>query len=198
MTRRKTMAETEALTRTIDGASVPLPGTYTLDVAHSVVGFVVRHLMVSKVRGQFNEFEGEVVVAETPADSSVRATIQVASIDTRDAQRDGHLKSADFFELEAHPTITFTSTAVRSAGGDAWKVDGDLTIKGTTRPATLDVEFNGATADPWGGRRIGFSARTEIDRDDFGINFNAAVEGGGLVVSKRVTIEIEAEAALKA
>ena len=188
---------TETLTRTLDGVPAPLPGTYALDVAHTVVGFVVRHLMVSKVRGQFNEFSGEIVVGETLADSAVRATIQVASIDTREPQRDAHLKSGDFFEQETHPTIEFASTAVRRAG-DGWTVDGNLTIKGTTRQVALDLEFNGATTDPWGGKRIGFSARTEIDRDDFGINFNAAVEGGGLVVSKRITIELEAEAVLKA
>ena len=187
------MTETEALTRTLDGSPAPLPGTYVLDRAHTIVGFVVRHMMVSKVRGQLNEFEGQIVVGETLADSSVQATIQVASIDTREAQRDAHLKSADFFELDKHPTIEFRSTAIRAEGGD-WKVDGDLTIKGTTRPVTLDVELTGATTDPWGGKRIGFSAKTEIDRDDFGINFNAAVEGGGLVVSKRVTIEIDGEA----
>lgn len=191
------MAETETLTRSIDGAPAPLPGTYTLDLAHTVVGFVVRHLVVSKVRGYFSEFSGEIVVGESLADSGVQVTIQVASIDTREPQRDAHLKSSDFFELESHPTIEFKSTAVRQAGRD-WKVDGDLTIKGTTRPITLDLEFNGATGDPWGGTRVGFSARTEIDRDDFGISFNAAVEGGGLVVSKRITIEIEAEAVLKA
>lgn len=190
------MAATETLTRTLEGGPAPLPGRYALDKSHSIVGFVVRHLMVSKVRGQFNEFEGEIVVGETLADSSVRATIQVESIDTRDAQRDAHLKSADFFELDQHPTIEFQSTAVRPAGGD-WKVDGNLTIRGTTRPVTLEVEFIGATADPWGNKRIGFSARTEIERDDFGINFNAAVEGGGLVVAKRITIEIEAEAVLQ-
>lgn len=187
------MTEAQTLVRVLDGAPAPLPGTYTLDQAHTVVGFVVRHLMVSKVRGQFNAFEGTVVVGDGAADSSVRATIQVASIDTRESQRDAHLKSADFFELDSHPTIEFASTGVR-ADGDGWKVDGDLTIKGTTRSVTLDVEFNGATTDPWGGERIGFSARTEIDRDDYGISFNAAVEGGGLVVSKRITIEIEAEA----
>ncbi|MDA8032652.1 MAG: YceI family protein [Actinomycetota bacterium] len=191
------MAETETLTRTLEGAPAPLPGTYHLDKAHSIVGFVVRHLMVSKVRGQFNDFDGEIVVGETLADSKVSVTIQVASIDTREEQRDGHLKSGDFFELETYPTITFVSTAVRPAGGD-WKVDGNLTIKGSTRPVTLDVEFLGATGDPWGGKRIGFSARTEIDRDDYGMNFNAAVEGGGLVVGKRITIELEAEAVLSA
>ena len=190
------MTGTETLTRTLEGAPAPLPGRYKLDKAHTIVGFVVRHLMVSKVRGQFNEFEGEIVVGETLAGSSVKATIQVASIDTREPQRDAHLRSADFFELDAHPTIEFQSTAVRPAGGD-WEVDGSLTIKGVTRPVTLEVEFAGATTDPWGGKRIGFSARTEIDRDDFGISFNAAVEGGGLVVSKRIVIEIEAEAVLE-
>jgi polyisoprenoid-binding protein YceI len=190
------MTGTETLTRTLEGAPAPLPGRYKLDKAHTIVGFVVRHLMVSKVRGQFNEVEGEIVVVESLAGSSVKATIQVASIDTREPQRDAHLRSADFFELDAHPTIEFQSTAVRPAGGD-WEVDGSLTIKGVTRPVTLEVEFAGATTDPWGGKRIGFSARTEIDRDDFGISFNAAVEGGGLVVSKRIVIEIEAEAVLE-
>jgi len=191
------MTDTE-LTRTYEGAAVPTPGTYSLDKSHSTVGFVVRHLMVSKVRGSFEEYEGVITVAEDPTQSSVTATIQMASINTRDEQRDGHLKSGDFFEVETYPTLTFTSTKVTPAGGSDWKVEGDLTIHGVTKPVTLEVEFNGASGDPWGGKRIGFSASTEIDREDFGITFNMALETGGVMVGKSVKIEIEAEAVLQA
>ncbi len=191
------MSDTATLTRTVNGEELPHPGTYTLDKSHSTVSFVVRHMMVSKVRGHFTEFSGDIVVAEEPASSKVDVTIDVASVDTRDPQRDGHLKSPDFFELEKYPTITFTSTSVHGGGGD-WKVDGDLTIHGVTRPVTLELEFLGATGDPYGGKRIGFSASTEIDRSDFGLGWNAALETGGVVVSKNVKIEIEAEAVLKA
>jgi len=191
------MADVKELTRTVDGALAPLPGTYTLDLAHSVVGFMVRHMMVSKVRGSFREFEGTIVVADDPKQSSVRTTIQAASVDTRDAQRDGHLKSADFFDTEKFPTLEFVSTSVVPVSGSDWKVAGDLTIHGVTRPVTLDVEFNGGTGDPYGGTRIGFSASTEIDREEFGMTFNAALETGGVVVSKNVKIEIEAEAILQ-
>ncbi|MCU1494782.1 MAG: polyisoprenoid-binding protein [Acidimicrobiaceae bacterium] len=191
------MADAAELTRTVDGATIPHPGVYTLDKAHSSVGFVVRHMMVSKVRGLFNDFEGTITVAEDPAQSGVEATVQIATVDTRDEQRDGHLKSADFFEVEKFPTMTFTSTKVVPDGGDDWKVQGDLTIHGVTRPVVLDVEFNGASGDPYGGKRIGFSATTEIDREDFGMTFNMALETGGVVVSKNVKIEIEAEAVLQ-
>jgi polyisoprenoid-binding protein YceI len=190
------MADQKELTRTVNGAAAPHPGTYTLDKAHTSVSFVVRHMMVSKVRGLFSEFEGEIVVGEVPADSKVTTTIQVASITTNDEQRDAHLKSGDFFELETYPTITFVSTNVAQDGSD-WKVTGDLTIKGVTKPVVLDVEFNGAQADPWGGTRIGFSAEAEIERDTFGITFGL-VEGGGMVVANKVKIELEAEAVLQA
>lgn len=191
------MSQAAELTRKIGTAEAPQPGRYRLDKAHTTVGFVVRHMMVSKVRGHFSDFEGEIVVGETPAASSVTTTIQVASVDTRDEQRDAHLRSGDFFELDTYPTITFTSTAVEPRGSD-WRVTGDLTIKGVTKPVVLEVEFNGATKDPYGGTRIGFSATTEIERDEFGISFNAVLEGGGLVVANRVKIEIEAEAVLQA
>jgi polyisoprenoid-binding protein YceI len=191
------MADSE-LTRTHNGAVIPHPGVYTLDKAHTSVGFVVRHLMVSKVRGSFEEFEGTITVAEDPAASSVTTTIQVGSITTRDEQRDAHLKSADFLEFDKYPTITFVSTKVVPAGGPDWKVEGDLTIHGVTKPVTLDLEFNGASGDPWGGTRIGFSATTEIDRDDYDVSFNMALETGGVMVSKNVKIEIEAEAVLQA
>ncbi|MDA8290822.1 MAG: YceI family protein [Actinomycetota bacterium] len=186
------------LTRTVNGSAVPAPGTYALDVAHSSVTFVARHLMVAKVRGSFHAFEGTITVAEDPTESSVSATVDVSSVDTRDEQRDGHLRSPDFFDAEKFPSMTFATSRVLPAGGADWKVEGDLTIHGVTRPVVLDVEFNGATGDPYGGTRIGFSATTEIDREEFGMTFNMALETGGVMVSKVVRIEIEAEAILQA
>lgn len=188
---------TAPLTRTYGTAIGPNPGRYALDKSHTTVSFVARHMMVAKVRGYFPEFEGEIVVGETPATSSVNVTIQVASVDTRDEQRDNHLRTNDFFEAEKYPTMAFKSTSVEP-DGEGWKVTGDLTIKDVTRPVVLGVEFNGAQRDPWGGVRAGFSATTEIDRHDFGVDFNAALEGGGFVVGPRVKIEIDAETVLLA
>ena len=158
------MADTTELVRNVSGLEVPLAGTYTLDKSHSTVGFVVRHLMVSKVRGSFGDFEGTITVAEEPSQSGVTATIQTATVDTRDEQRDGHLKSPDFFDAAQFPTMSFASTKVVPVRGSDWKVEGDLTIRGVTKPVVLDVEFNGAGGDPYGGKRFGFSASTEIDR----------------------------------
>jgi polyisoprenoid-binding protein YceI len=191
------MSDTATLTRSVAGQELPHAGTYTLDKAHTTVGFVVRHLMVSKVRGNFDDFQGTIVVGEEPSESSVEVTIDAASIDTREPQRDAHLKSPDFLDAVTFPTMTYRSTRVyQHAGG--WKVDGDLTIHGVTRPVTLELEFLGATGDPWGGKRIGFSATTKIDRYDFGLTWNAAVETGGVVVSREIRIELEAEAVLQA
>ena len=192
------MADTTELVRNVSGLEVPLAGTYTLDKSHSTVGFVVRHLMVSKVRGSFGDFEGTITVAEEPSQSGVTATIQTATVDTRDEQRDGHLKSPDFFDAAQFPTMSFASTKVVPVRGSDWKVEGDLTIRGVTKPVVLDVEFNGAGGDPYGGKRFGFSASTEIDRDEFGMTFNMALETGGVMVSKNVRIEIEGEAILRA
>lgn len=192
------MADTTELVRNVSGLEVPLAGTYTLDKSHSTVGFVVRHLMVSKVRGSFGDFEGTITVAEEPSQSGVTATIQTATVDTRDEQRDGHLKSPDFFDAAQFPTMSFASTKVMPVRGSDWKVEGDLTIRGVTKPVVLDVEFNGAGGDPYGGKRFGFSASTEIDRDEFGMTFNMALETGGVMVSKNVKIEIEGEAVLQA
>ncbi len=182
------------LTRIVDDETVPAPGVYTLDKAHTVIAFIARHLMVTKVRGTFDEFEGTVIVAEDPMESSVQATIRTDSVSTAEPQRDAHLRSGDFFEQDRYPTMTFSSTAVRPAGGGKWQVTGDLTIKDVTRSVVLDLEFNGATPDPWGGVRLGFSASTEIDRTEFGVSWNSALDGGGVVVGNRVRIEIEAEA----
>ena len=172
-------------------------GTWTIDPVHSEVGFSVRHMMVSKVRGYFREFSGELVTAEDPAQSSVTATIDLGSIDTRQEQRDAHIRSADFFDVGNHTVMTFRSTAVRTDGAD-WFVDGELTLKGNTRPVTLALELNGFGADAYGGYRAGFSAKTEINRNEFGVDIKMPMDGGGVVVGDKVTVELEIEAVLRA
>jgi polyisoprenoid-binding protein YceI len=178
-------------------ATLPQAGTWTIDPAHSSADFVARHLVVSKVKGGFSDFTG--VITVDPADplaSSVETTIQVASIDTRDEQRDAHLRSADFFDAEQFPTITFRSTRLSEDGGD-YVVEGDLTIKGVTKPVTLTLEYNGTSPDPWGGVRAGFSAETEVNRRDFGLNFDAKLDTGGALVGEKIKIHLEIEAVLK-
>lgn len=181
-------------TRTVEGRQLPAPGVWQIDRAHSGIEFVVRHLMVSKVRGRFADFAGTIHVAEAPEQSSVEVTIQAASIDTREPDRDAHLRSPDFFDAERFPVLTFRSTSLEPAGGERFRLHGDLTIRDVTRPVVLDAEFEGVGADPWGGVRAGFSATTEIDREDYGLTWNAALETGGVVVGKKVRIEIEVEA----
>ena len=180
--------------RLVEGEEVPAAGSYALDPSHSQVGFAVRHVMVSKTRGRFSDFAGTVEIGESPLESSVAVTIQTASVDTRDEQRDGHLRSGDFFDTEAWPTITYQSRSVRQVGEGRYIVDGDLTIKGVTKPIPLELNFEGGAADPWGGVRIGFSAKAELDREAFGLTWNQALETGGVLVGKKVSIEIEAEA----
>ena len=180
--------------RVVEGEEVPAAGSYALDPSHSQVGFAVRHVMVSKTRGRFSDFAGTVEIGESPLESSVAVTIQTASIDTRDEQRDGHLRSGDFFDAEAWPTMTYESRSVRKVGEGRYIVDGDLTIKGVTKPIPLELTFEGGAADPWGGVRIGFSAKAELDREAFGLTWNQALETGGVLVGKKVSIEIEAEA----
>jgi polyisoprenoid-binding protein YceI len=188
------MSTTAQITRTIDGVELPIPGTYAIDASHTDVGFSVRHLMVSKTKGRFSGVSGTVTIAEEPTESSVEVEIDVASIDTRDDKRDGHLRSADFFDVEQYPTMIFRSTAVRPVGGSNWAVDGDLTVHGVTRPVSLEVTFEGAARDPWGGERLGFTAQGEVDREDFGLSWNQALETGGVLVGKAAKLEIEAEA----
>ncbi len=183
---------TSALASQIPGYTV---GTWKIDQAHSDVSFTVRHLMVSKVRGHFRSFEGTFVTAEDPQNSSVTATIQLDSIDTNQEQRDAHLRSADFLEIEKHPAMTYRSTGVRPDGDD-WIVDGELTLKGVTKQVPLKLEVNGFGPDPYGGVRAGFTAKTEINRSDFGMTWNAALEGGGMVVGDKVQIVLEIEAVL--
>mgnify|MGYP001344880868 FL=1 len=171
-------------------------GTWTIDPSHSEVGFSVRHLMVSKVKGNFESFEGTITIAEDPLQSSVTAEVDLSSINTRDEQRDGHLRSADFFEVETHPKLTFTSTSVEPKGDD-YVVTGDLSIKGTTKSVVLDLEFNGVHPDPWGGTRAGFSAETEISRKEFGVDFEIPMDGGGVVVGDKIKVLLEVEAVLQ-
>jgi polyisoprenoid-binding protein YceI len=193
-----TISTANPAVRIVDGTEVPAAGTYGLDPSHSEVGFAVRHLMVSKVRGRFSDIAGAIEIAENPLDSSVSVTIQTASVDTRDEQRDGHLRSGDFFDVETWPTMTYQSRSVREAGKGRYVVEGDLTIKGVTQPVALELTFEGGGTDPWGGVRIGFSAKAELDREAFGLTWNQALETGGVVVGKKVAIEIEAEAVKQA
>ncbi len=171
-------------------------GTWQADLTHSDVSITARHFVVSKVRGQFNDFSATIVTAEDPLDSSVTATIQAASIDTRQTQRDAHIRSADFLDVENHPEITFQSTGIRP-NGENFKLDGNLTIRGNTRPVTLDLELNAIGPDPYGGTRIGVSARTSVLRREFDINFNALMETGGAVVSDKLEVAIDIEAVLE-
>jgi polyisoprenoid-binding protein YceI len=191
---------TEAATtsRVVRGVTFPAPGTYVLDPAHTRIGFVARHLMVTKVRGSFGEFDGSITVAEDPKQSTAEATLKTASIDTGNADRDQHLRSGDFVEAEKYPEITFRNARVRSQQGGKFTVVGDLTIKDTTREVVLDVEFDGVAKDPWGNEKLAVTASTEIDREDFGMTWNVALESGGVLVSKKVKIEIEAQAARQA
>jgi polyisoprenoid-binding protein YceI len=186
----------------IDNAATGIPGfiagTWEIDTIHSEVSFVVRHLVVSKVRGRFDRFGGTIVTDEDLARSSVNVTIDASSVNTNEPNRDNHVRSADFLDVENFPNITFVSTAVRSESG-AFFVDGDLTIRGTTRPVTLDVELNGFGPDPYGGTRVGFSATAEVDRDDFGVSFNGPIPGtdNAMVLSNRVNLTLEVEALLQ-
>jgi polyisoprenoid-binding protein YceI len=181
-------------TRVVNGLQVPEPGTWAIDPSHASFEFVARHLM-AKVRGSFPDVSGVATVAEVPEESTLEIEIDTTTIDTKDSNRDAHLRSNDFFSVDDHPTITFRSTAVRpDEGENEWKVDGDLTIKGVTRPVTVDVEFLGAGIDPWGNQRIGFSGVVpEVNREDWGLTWNAALETGGFLLSRSVRLEIEAE-----
>ncbi len=172
-------------------------GTWVLDPSHSEVTFTVRHMMISKVRGVFGLKSATIVAPENPLEASVTASVDVTSVDTKDEQRDGHLRSADFFDVENHPTLDFVSTGVRYDGGD-FLVDGDLTIRGITKPATFEVEFGGFGTDPWGNYKAGATAKTVINREDFGLTWNTALETGGVLVGKDVTITLDLQGSLQA
>ena len=168
--------------------------TYKIDPAHSEVFFQVRHL-VTKVRGRFSDFEGTITYDEAnPEASSVNFSIKTASIDTNVADRDTHLRSADFFSAEEHPTLTFRSKKITKKGGDSFDVVGDLSMRGTTKEITLPVTFLGNATDPWGGKRVGFEAETTVNRKDYGLNWNAALETGGFLVGDDVKINLSIQA----
>ena len=182
-------------TTTTPATLADLSGTYTLDPTHTRIGFVARHAMVTKVRGQFNEFDGSAVIdADDFTRSSAQLSIQAASIDTRNEQRDGHLRSNDFLALEEYPQITFVSTAVAQTGATSLELTGDLTIKGVTRSVTVPFEFEGAATDPYGNLRVGFEGSVVINRKDYGVSWNAALETGGVLVSEKITLEFEVSA----
>ena len=186
------MSQQEAI-ETAPNMTAPPAGSYELDTGHSTVGFVGRH-MISKVQGRFTEFSGTVQIAETPEASSVEVEVVAASVTTHFEQRDNHLKSGDFFELETHPTFSFRSTAVRVTGEDAFEIDGDLTIKDITNPVTLKGEYLGWGPDMEGTPMFAASARTSVNREDWDMTWNVAMETGGFLVSKKIDIEIEVEA----
>ncbi|TDC46482.1 polyisoprenoid-binding protein [Jiangella ureilytica] len=172
-----------------------LTGDYVLDVAHTRLGFVARHAMVTKVRGAFNEFEGTAHIdGSDPSRSSARIVIKTASVDTRNAQRDGHLRTNDFFEIETYPEIVFTSTTIEQKDETTFQVTGDLQIKDVTRPVTFDLEFTGAAIDPFGNQRVGFDGSLQINRKDWNVTWNAPLEAGGVLVSEKVTLEFEISA----
>ena len=173
-------------------------GTWTIDPVHSEIGFSVRHMAVSKVKGRFDKFEGSFVTAADPAASTVTVTVDAASINTYNEQRDGHMRSADFFEVETHPTWSFSSTGIKDEGGELTLL-GDLTIKGVTKPVVFSLEVVGIGPDAYGGTRAGFSAKAEINRNDFGVSFNGPIPGvaGGLIVSDKVSIPLEIEGVLQ-
>jgi polyisoprenoid-binding protein YceI len=180
--------------REYHGAIIPIAGTYELDPNHKRVGFVVRHLMVSKVRGEFGQASATITVGEDPLQSSVTATILAASFDSGQEQRDGHVRSADFLDAEKYPTLEYRSTGVKSIDGSDIVLNGELTIRGVTQPVDLHVEIEGVGRSPYGQDVFGFSATTEIDREAFGLTYNMALETGGVMIGKNVKIEIEGEA----
>ena len=185
------------ITLTAPSTETAIPGyeaaTWNIDPVHSEVGFSVRHMMVSKVRGRFTTFSGQIVTGEDIANSTATAEIDLASISTGQEQRDNHIKSADFFEVETYPTMTYRSTGVRVEDGE-YILDGELTLKGVTKTVPLTLEINGFGPDPYGGTRAGFTATGEINRRDFNVNFNAPMQNGGVVVADRIQLHLEIEA----
>jgi polyisoprenoid-binding protein YceI len=189
---------TVSVLRTHEDRLVPVAGVYDMDAAHTSVEFVGRHLMITKVRGRFSDVRGQITIAEEPEDSHVEVEIGAASLSSGNDDRDNHLKSADFFDVEKFPTIRFRSTAVKALHDDTWELDGDLTVRDVTRPVTrpvtLQVDFDGADVSPFGDERIGFSAATDINREDFGLTWNMALETGGVLVGKTARIELSVQA----
>ncbi|HEX5267238.1 MAG TPA: YceI family protein [Acidimicrobiales bacterium] len=182
--------ETDTTAQTSPAGTVT--GQYQIDPAHSRLGFVARHAMVTKVRGKFNDFSGSLYLDEAdPSRSTAEVTVQMGTVETGQPQRDEHLRTSDFFEVEKYPTMTFKSTKAERNGQDNYRLTGDLTIKGVSRPVTLDIEYNGLVRDPFGNDRAGFEARTVINRKDWGLTWNAALEAGGVMVSDKITLELD-------
>jgi polyisoprenoid-binding protein YceI len=172
-----------------------LTGDYTIDPAHSTLGFVARHAMVTNVKGTFRDFSGALHLdGSDPSRSTASVDVKMDSIDTGSADRDGHLKSSDFFRAEEFPTMTFRSTGAEALGGDDYRITGDLTILGTTRPITIDLEFNGAAKDPFGNERVGFEGKARILRSEWGLTWNAALETGGVLVSDKIRLTFDISA----
>ncbi len=186
---------TTTAAREWNGLQIPAPGTFAVDASHSSFGFAATHMMFTKVRGEFTDVSGTVELAEDPTESVVEIAIKTASVATGADDRDGHLRSADFFDSDNYPEMTFRSTNIRQVAGDEFAVTGDLTIRGVTRPVTLAVTFEGFGVNPWGVEVAGVSARGELNREDWGLTWNAALETGGVLVSKKVSLAIEVQAA---
>jgi len=182
--------------RSVNGIELPPAGAYAFDKSHTTLGFVARH-MISKVRGRFTDFDGEVTIGQSVQDSSVTVEIKAASVNTDSEQRDGHLRGDDFFDVEAYPTLTFSSTALRVGEGNRFELDGDLSIKDVTKPVTLHGEFLGSGPGLQGGTLAAFSAQTTINREDWGLTWNVAVETGGFLVGKKIDIVLDVELTLQ-
>ena len=185
---------TVSVLRTRDDRLIPAAGVYEIDAAHTSVEFVGRHLMITKVRGRFSDVRGRITITEEPEHSHVEVEIGVGSVSTGNDDRDVHLRSGDFFDVDHYPAITFASTAVKPPRDNTWELVGELTVHGTTRPITLQVDFDGGGASPMGDERIGFSAATEVNREDFGLTWNVALETGGLLVGRTARIELAVQA----
>lgn len=182
------------LTRLVNGVRLPAPGIYDFDPGHTTIVFEGRHLVINRVRGRFMVFSGVLRVAEHAQDSQAELVIRADSLESGLKDRDDHLRSSDFLDVARHPAITFRSTSIAHAEGDRWRATGALTIRDISRPVDLALEFGGGVRDPWGNEKIGFSAQTEFNREDFGLTWNMLLDGGGLVASKRIRVEIDVEA----
>jgi polyisoprenoid-binding protein YceI len=178
-------------TRDWQGVTIPASGTFNIDPLHSNLGFVATHMMFTKVRGHFTDVSGTVTIAEDPTDSVVEVVVKTASVTTGSPDRDNHLRSADFFDVENYPEMTFRSTSIRHVGGSEFAVTGDLTIRGVTRPVEFAVTFEGAGINPWGAEVAGVSAQAQVNREDWGLTWNAALETGGVLVGQKVTLAVD-------
>lgn len=189
-----TPTATTTLTRSLDGRTVPAAGRYQLDPNHSEVGFIARHLVVTKVRGRFERYDVDLAIADRVEDSTLEVRMDAASITTGNPDRDAHLRSPDFFDVENHPQLVFRSKTIRNVSDIVWLVEGDLEILGVSKPVTLEVGFHGEVTDPYGNVKLLATATTEINREDWGLTWNAVLEAGSVVVSKKIQIEIEVQA----